>query len=566
MKGYFTFILHSHLPYVLSHGKWPHGTDWLNEAAAETYIPLLDVFGQLVAEGISPNVTIGISPILTEQLANKAFKEEFKEYLNQKIDASEDDRIQFEKTGEQNKMNLAVFWRDTYRGLLDRFTVKYGEDLVGAFKAFQDDGHLEIITCAATHGYLPLLLEDECVNAQVKLGVETYKKHYGRQPRGIWLPECAYRPAYSWKPPMSGFGDAKPRRGIEQFLHDHDINYFIVDSHLLKGGKAIGAYVERFGMLKKLHEQYEKEYTQIQGGPNTPYQAYTVASAEDSEQCANVLVRDPKTCLQVWSGEWGYPGDAHYLDFHKKHFPSGNRYWAVTDSKADLADKVEYRLEETDARLRENANHFVGIIYNLLAEQQKELNGPAIICAPFDTELFGHWWFEGPRWMYYVLKQLGQHDEIDLVTGGDYLEQNPPEKIVSLPEGSWGEGGHHFIWLNEWNEWTWRHIYEAERKMVKLAAEHADTDDEVLRRILNQMARELLLMESSDWQFLISTWAARDYAELRLSEHFEDFNKIYDVTNSYLAEGVLSEANEALLLDREQRDCPFELIELKWWT
>jgi 1,4-alpha-glucan branching enzyme len=541
--------------------------DWLNDAASETYIPLLETFSRLMEEGHLPKVVVGITPVLAEQLAAPTFKEELRGYLQNKIDAAREDGEQFEKWNWPNMKRLAKMWQDYFVNTLDLFEDKYRGDLIAAFKRLQDTGTLEIITCAGTHGYLPLLGKDSAIKAQIRVGVETYEKYFNRKPRGIWLPECAYRPRYQWKYPIEGFGDERMRKGIEEFLYEDGIEYFVVDSHLLKGGRAIGVYIHRFEALKQLWKQFEREYVvEAEGVDKSPYRVYLVSSTPGGEKPVAIFTRDPETGVQVWSGEWGYPGDGKYLDFHKKHFPGGHRYWRVTSAKADLAHKGEYQPEWVDERIRENASHFKDLVRGILSRHQKESGMPGIVVAPFDSELLGHWWFEGPRWLYYVLKWMDMDPEIELTTGGEYLDSAPPRRIISIPEGSWGEGGFHWIWLNEWTKWTWELIYEAETKMQEMAQEHASTSDPDLLRILRQMARELLLLESSDWQFLISTWSARDYAELRVREHYEDFVRLYGLAQERARGGELHIGDWEFLGDCERRDDLFPDIDVAWWA
>ncbi len=565
--GSFTFFLHTHIPYVLSHGTWPHGMDWLNEAASETYIPLLEVFNRLVGEGHLPKVVVGISPVLAEQLADPTFKEGLRGYLKNRIDAAREDGEQFAKWNWSNMKRVADMWQDYFANALNLFQDKYEGDLIGGFKRLQDTGALEIITCAGTHGYLPLLGEDSAIKAQIRVGVQTYEKYFGQHPRGIWLPECAYRPRYQWKYPIEGFGNERMRKGIEEFLYEDEIEYFLVDSHLLKGGKAIGVYIHRFEALKQLWKQFEREYVvEAKGIEKSPYQVYLASSSFGGDKAVAIFTRDPETGLQVWSGEWGYPGDGYYLDFHKKHFPGGHRYWRVTSANTGLGHKEEYRPGWVEERIRENAGHFKDLVKGILSRYRKESGHSGIVTAAFDTELLGHWWFEGPRWLYYVLKWIDMDPEMGLVTGGQYLDNNPPQQIISLPEGSWGEGGFHWIWLNEWTKWTWELIYDAETKMKEMAQKHAKTSDSDLLRLLRQMARELLLLESSDWQFLISTWSARDYAELRVREHYEDFMRLYDLLQK-CARGVeLHTGDWEFVGDCEERDALFADIELDWWS
>ena len=565
-QGKLVFVLHSHLPYVISHGKWPHGMDWINEAAAETYIPLLQVFDRLISEGISPKITVGLTPVLSEMLADNVFKNEFIDYIDQKIKAAQADAGEFYRIGDNDRHDIARMWESFYGDIRRYFVETIGRDIPGAFRRLQDGGHIEIMTCAATHGYLPLLGEDTAVQAQVKLGVATYRKHYGRAPRGIWLPECAYRPGYEWTPPIEGFGGPRKRKGVEEFLSENGIEYFIVDAHLLKGGEAVGVYLDRFSALKQLWKNFEDQYKPLdEDTAKTTHKLYYIASTEGKAP-VTFFTRDPDTGIQVWSGEHGYPGDGYYLDFHKKHFPGGHRYWRVTSAKADLADKLVYDPARVEGRIRENAIHFKNLVRDLCRKEGLPEGHPPLICAPFDAELFGHWWFEGPRWLYAVLKEVAQDPEVEAMTMGEYRDACPAIEVVSLPEGSWGKGGFHWIWLNDWTTWTWRHIYEDERLMQKAAQEYSGRTDEPTVSLLKLLAREMVLLESSDWQFLISTWAARDYAEMRFSNHHADFRKVLELLHKAGNGDRLTTGEQEAVREIAERDNLFEEIDPTWWV
>ncbi|MCK5381820.1 MAG: DUF1957 domain-containing protein [Candidatus Latescibacteria bacterium] len=565
--GSFTFVLHAHLPYVLSHGRWPHGTDWLNEAASETYIPILDVLTDLVEEGLSPKLTMGITPVLSEQMAHPVFRDELESYLEMKIQAAVKDQQTFLRSGDQGMADLARMWELRFAQIRDHFRERYGEDLIAAFRRLQDQGHIEIITCAATHGYLPLLGRDVSVQAQVKQAVATHTRLYGRPPRGMWLPECAYRPRYEWAPPAEAPGKPYLRKGVEEFLSENGIEYFIIDSAMLRGGRAIGAYLGRFEGLQQLWERFASGYTErALDVEKTPRAAYLVHSPASEGSPVAVLTRDPETGLQVWSGEHGYPGDGRYLDFHKKHFPGGHRYWRVTSAGSDLADKQMYEPERAAARIPENADHFVDLTREELKTYHEETGETGIVCAPYDAELFGHWWHEGPEFLRHVLRRIASDAEVELTTGSRFIEQTPPVHIVSLPEGSWGEGGYHYIWLNEHTEWTWKHIYEDEAWMQKLAQTFGATSDPKLMDILRQAGRELLLLQASDWQFLISAWSARDYAELRLVEHHECFQRLAKMAQR-CGESEEVDAGEWVFLEEcKQRDQLFEELDVRWFA
>src|SRR5581483_6418636 len=312
----FALVLHTHLPMVVNHGRWPHGSDWLNEAAFECYLPLLEVAHRLVADGVAPKWTINLSPVLTEQLASPEFQKELAFYYENVRRACAEGRAHFAQAGPPELVALCDFWEEFYERMWELHR-RIGGDIPGTFAELQRGGQLEIITCAATHGYLPLLSRDESIHLQLKTAVETHKRHFGVAPRGIWLPECAYRPRYEWTPP-TGRDRGRTRRlrpGLEELLAAHGLGYFVADSHLIAASAPVFLY-----------RDYLPLPGQLGGGPaepprsqrRSPYAPYRVASRGGTGE-AVAFFRDPRTTVQVWSRGHGYPGDFAYLEFHKKH-------------------------------------------------------------------------------------------------------------------------------------------------------------------------------------------------------------------------------------------------------
>jgi len=548
--GSFALVLHTHLPFVLGHGRWPHGSDWLMEVAAGCYLPLLDTIGQAAASGVSPRITIDVSPVLAGQLAAPAFRSEFEEYLRARISSARENRQEFAAANQPELAHLAEGWEGFYRDRLQQFERLNG-DLVGALRALADQGHVTLITCAATHGYLPLLSREESIALQLRVAVAAHRRHFGRAPDGIWLPECAYRPRYEWTPPVGPHkgGGRVRRRGIEEFMADAGLKFFITDVHLMRGGSPLSAYRDYYPALQQLSGPQPPSYRP----DRTPYRPYLVAS-RGGHGTATAFVRDPDSTLQVWSRDRGYPGDGSYLEFHKKHFPGGLRYWRVTDAKVDLGGKQLYEPARAQERVQAHAGHFVDLLRGVLTANPE---GPhAVVCSPYDTELFGHWWFEGPRWLAEVFARLPQARiaPVDCVT---YLETYPPDTTITLLEGSWGEGGDHRVWLNPHTEWTWERIYGAEDEFWTLARQAGTYATEPARRVASQLARELLLMQASDWQFLITTWAARDYAEARIAEHHATFTRLAQALRRLLAGGAMPPAEEEFLAACEAQDFLF---------
>ncbi len=528
--GAFQFVLHSHIPYARKAGRWPHGEEWLHEAASETYIPLLRMLYELREEGVPYRLAIGITPVLAEQLADADVQEHFETYLAQRITAAEHDVAHFssaEDTADPHLHYLAGWYRDWYCGVRDAFIGQFSRDILGAFRLLQDEGFVEILTSAATHAYLPLLANDSSIRAQLRLGINSYQRHFGRLPRGIWLPECAYRPAYYE-------GDTL-RPGIEQFLADAGLQFTFGETHAITGGRPVGiAAGDVLGPYGEITRRYAVPIEEkTPSRPATTFQPYRLfdstrsdGDGEGSLTDVSVFGRNDRTGIQVWGADWGYPGDYDYREFHKRAGTSGLQFWRVTNSNADLARKEYYQPEWAAMKCQLHAEHFIQLVYATLREYQQTNNGAqGLISSNYDAELFGHWWFEGVDWLGKVLRGLAEHEEIQLTSPGAYLDQCPPTHGIRLPESSWGAGGRHFTWNNGDNRWMWRPIHELEGRMSAVAAQYKRPDADATAT-LQQAARELLLCQSSDWPFLVSTGQARNYAIQRFSQHAERCNRL----------------------------------------
>jgi len=517
-----------------------------------SYLPLLEVFTALAEAGVSPHATVDVSPVLAEQLAAPAFRRELEEFLRARIAAARDDAAEFERQGRADLVGGARHWERTYRRRLEQFERLDG-DLVGAFRRLHDAGHIHLITCAATHGYLPLLLRDESIDLQLRVAAATHRRHFAHAPDGIWLPECAYRPRYEWTPPVGPLrGRVRARRrGLEEFLAEHSLRFFITDAHLVGGGPPLSPYRDYYPALRALVEST---------GPSlehdrTPYRPYLVASRGGRGE-AVAFVRDPRTTMQVWSRDAGYPGDEWYLEFHKTHFPGGLRYWRVTSPRTDLGAKEPYEPARAAERIAAHAGHFVQLLHGVLAAHRDRGRGAGIACSPYDTELFGHWWFEGPRWVREVYRRLPDGG-IEAVDCARALDRHPPGEAIALQEGSWGEGGDHRVWLNRETEWTWERLYAVEEEFWQAARETAHSPSAPVRRVRAQAARELLLLQASDWQFLITTRAARDYAEARFAEHYANVTRLLRMLRRVAAGTPPEGAEEEFLQAREAQNFLF---------
>jgi 1,4-alpha-glucan branching enzyme len=508
----FVLTLHSHLPYVLNHGRWPHGSDWICEAALDTYLPLLETLRRLGAGETPAPVTIGFTPVLANQLSSPAFVREMDAFFAQRLAACDEAPASLAKTGEDYLLPQVAFWRERFQRLHRLFREIDG-DLVAAFRALEAAGRIEIIGSAATHGFLPLLARDESIRFQLAVGTAEHRRLFGRAPQGCWLPECAYRPRGPWAPwptgPRSGM-----RRGIEEHLADAGFRFFFVDAHLASAGPPLGFSGDPAALDPEVHQPTAR--AGAAAGPRSPYVAYRVAHTRGPDVAA--FVRDPRASMQVWSRFEGYPGDGVYLEFHKMRWPGGLKLWRVSGPGVDLGDKEPYDAALAHHRAQGHAEHFAGLLAGIAGGEPQRRDG--VVVAPFDTELFGHWWFEGPDFLGDVYRALRGATGIRPATASQHLLRHPTRATIRMPAGSWGANGDFSMWLNDQTVWTWERLWPLEERFWDAAPAALASDD--TRFILAQAARELLLAQSSDWQFIISTGAAADYGERRFREHCSD--------------------------------------------
>ncbi|MGB7068792.1 MAG: 1,4-alpha-glucan branching protein domain-containing protein [Pyrinomonadaceae bacterium] len=524
--GYFSLILHAHLPFV-RHPEYPEflEEDWLFEAITEVYLPLIFIFQNLHEAGAKPRAAMNVSPPLCEMLADKMLEERYTRHLENIIELATKELDRTEREAP-HFVEAASMYVENLNASLDLWNNRYGRNLINAFRELQEEGVLEIITCGATHGFLPLISTPEARRAQITIAVENYKKHFGTVPRGIWLPECAYEP------------------GVESLLKDHGIEYFISDTHAI-----------------------------LYGDPRPRYGVHAPVVFANG---VAVFARDVETSQQVWSAEIGYPGNDVYREFYRDigwdqpieylrpHLhEDGNRrhlglkYHRITGRNVPQNQKKPYIPSLARDKAAENAAHFIGERIKQAHVLRETFDGhPPLVVSPYDAELYGHWWFEGPQFIDFFFRKLHfDQDEIAAVTPGDFLDSGIPIQIQKPTSSSWGEKGYFKVWLNEKNSWMYPYQHDAERKMTEFA-DHFTEPTEVEARILNQLARELLLAQSSDWAFQIYQETTVEYSSRRFQSHIHRF----DLLAKMLDTGNM---NEELLVEIEHRDNIFKEIDFR---
>jgi 1,4-alpha-glucan branching enzyme len=529
--GFFSLILHAHLPFV-RHPEYPEflEEDWLFEAITEVYLPLIFIFQNLHEAGVKPRLAMNVSPPLCEMLSDGLLQSRYTRHLENLLELA-DKEVHRTQNEAMEFHDVAKMYARTLRASLGLWNDRYKRDLVAAFRELQDEGVIEIITCGATHGFLPLISTPEARRAQINVAVSNYKKHFGRQPRGIWLPECAYEP------------------GVEALLKNAGIEYFISDTHAI-----------------------------LYGDPRPRYGVHAPVFCPNG---VAVFARDVETSQQVWSAEIGYPGNDVYREFYrdvgwdlpidylKPHLhEDGNRrhlglkYHRITGRNVPQQNKAPYNPALATEKAAENAGHFIGERIKQAHKLRATFEGhPPLVVSPYDAELFGHWWFEGPLFIDFFFRKL-HYDQSDIaaITPGDFLDSGIPIQRQRPTASSWGENGYYKVWLNERNSWMYPYQHDTERRMTDLvdrfAAEAARTGGLLAteNRLLKQLARELLLGESSDWAFQIYQGTTVEYSTRRFESHIHRFDLLAKMLES-------GDVDHELLAEIERRDNIFPEID-----
>ncbi len=521
-KGYLSLVLHAHLPFI-RHPEYEDflEEDWFFEAMCETYIPLLDVYERLTAEGTDFRVTMSITPPLCNMMADPLLRERFRRYYSLRLELAEKEVVRNRNT---QFLEVAKMYETKFRRIRELYEDYYHGNVLAGFKKFQDMGKLEIITCGATHGFLPLELRKEAVHAQIKLAADDYRTHFGRGPRGIWLAECAYNP------------------GDDVYLKAQGIRYFFLETHGI-----------------------------IYGSPRPRYGVYAPVYCPSG---VAAFGRDMESAQQVWSAETGYPGDSRYREFYRDlgydleydyvkpylHQDGvrrniGMKYCKIT-GRVQLNEKAPYNPAEAREMAASHAGNFMFNRERQIEHLNHFLGKKPVVVSMYDAELYGHWWYEGVDFLEFLFKKV-HHDQktIKMVTPSEYLSLHPDNQVVQPSMSTWGDKGYNEVWLNGTNDWMYRHLHKQVERMVELANKFPAADG-LLRRALNQCAREVVLGMSSDWAFLMTVGTAKSYSTKRFVAHTHRFTGLYEqIMGNRIEEGYLG--------DIEWRDNIFPAVDYR---
>ncbi len=498
-RGYLCLVLHAHLPFV-RHPEEEYFLEenWFYEAITETYIPLIQVFENLVRDNVDFRITMSLTPTLVAMLSDPLLQDRYLRHINKLIELAEKE---VNRTGNDVHFHgVALMYYRKFLEAKELFCNKYQKNIVTAFRNFQNMGYLEIITSSATHGFLPLLnVNKSDVRGHIHVGVESYAKAFGRMPKGIWLPECGFYP------------------GLDEVLKEAGLRYFFVDSH---------------GILNA-----------------DPIPRYSVHAPLYCPSGVAAFGRDWESSKQVWSSKEGYPGDPDYREYYKDigfeldfnyikpyihpqgiRINTGLKYWRIT---GDSSYKEAYVPDWARNKAAMHAGNFMFNRQKQIEHLSYYMDREPIIVAPYDAELFGHWWYEGPMWIEFLARKIFyDQDTVTMITPPEYLCQYSTNQLSMPSASSWGYKGYNEFWVEGSNDWIYRHLHKAGGRMQELLDLFSPylrrAKSNLYRRALNQAARELLLAQSSDWAFIMKTGTMVAYAQRRAKMHINRFMRLYE--------------------------------------
>ncbi|KEO83010.1 1,4-alpha-glucan branching protein domain-containing protein [Tumebacillus flagellatus] len=502
VKGYLALVLHAHLPFVRHPESEAYLEErWLFEAITETYIPLLQVYQGLLADGVEFRVTMSITPTLLSMLTDPLLQKRYLKHITKLIELAEKEVLRTEAQDPQFN-GLAFKYLNRFTTLRE-FYLRYHGNLITAFRELQDLGKLEIITCAATHAFLPNVMTEEAIRAQLQTAVDLHTRHFGRAPQGIWLPECGYVPE------------------LDALLKEVGLRFFFTDAHGV---------------------------TTVEPAP-----VFGTCSPVLTPHGVAAFPRDMESSNQVWSTQEGYPGDFNYREYYRDigfdlpfedvrdyihpdgiRISTGVKYFRITGK---TGEKEPYNPQWAREKAAEHAGNFLFNRERQIEHASAHMGRRPIIVAPYDAELLGHWWYEGPIWLDMLLRKLHfDQTTVQTITPSEYLGLYPDFQVCRLPMSSWGRGGYADVWLRGENDWIYPALHRMERRMIDLA-DSFPQPSELQRRALNQAARELMLAQCSDWAFIMDNKTMVEYAVKRTKHHVNRF----DALDGMLCKGNINE-------------------------
>jgi 1,4-alpha-glucan branching enzyme len=510
------FVLNTHMPYAKNKA-YPYTTEycWFLDCMTDTYIPLFSLFEDLGDKEIDFAITISLTPSVLEMMSDPDLCKLYENYIESKI--------QFLK--ESYKYNvpgiqaIVGYHLQRFEKCREQLISRWNGNLIGILRKLNITGKIEFITSAISHAYLPLWeSKPSSVKWQVSSSIEYFQSIFKKKPSGFWLPECGYF------------------NGLEEILSSMELRYFFT------------AYD---GIIK-----------------GTPAPKYDVNLPVLCSNNVAVFGKDWLPHNKIWDEFCGYPGDRDYLNFHSdikniiktnKNFPFSNIPSVHLSAIQYLAKNgAIYNPDVAYNKILAHAKDFAKACSDRFTEISKNIPEEPVIVALFDTEHFGHFWHEGILWLKEFITEVNRSQPcFKLSTPSSYLRREPTLQHVQPSPSSWGYQGYNETWLVDDNHF----VYPIIHRFIEEIEKHVLKNDCSLK-FKQALLKELWLVQSSDWAFMIQKNSFAEYAKMRIAKHCGNIItllKIANWQNNHL-EPILQSAEYSGFLENFNFDVTTEMI------
>jgi 1,4-alpha-glucan branching enzyme len=516
--GEVALVLHTHLPYLRRHGVWPVGEEWLFQAWGTSWLPVTRLLERLAGEGFTDVLTLGVSPMVAHQVADRRLGDDLGTWLGGQVWRSEEQRWHHLMDDAVRDLS-SFFWRRFDRLLAYHEDVQRRGGLLAIWAELADRGVIELLGGPATHPYLPLQTDPALIDGHLAVGLDAHARWAGARPTGLWPPELGYRPCgpvadatadpevvdAHGTPTLPRVGADLP--GLEAHYAAHGVGHVLVDAPTL---------IHAAGGAER--DWTVRPPTAAAGSPESVVHDGVLIG--DSDVVA--YARDLAVAYHVWSPTAGYPGNAWYRDYHATGGYGVHPSWRVTDRALPPDAKAPYEPPAAQRQVERDADHLLGVLHRTLDDRPG-----ALVVAAYDTELFGHWWFEGVDWLETVVRRVAADPGLRPTTLASRRERRPPTRRLHLPESSWGYAKGHASWVTPGTRPMWAELRRAEdRARTTLAGGRGTSAQRV------QVARELALLASSDWPFMVTRGKCAGYARERADDHAARLHTVCDAIDT----------------------------------
>jgi 1,4-alpha-glucan branching enzyme len=463
------------------------------ESLSETYLPLLETLERLDRLHIPFRLGLAISPVLCHLLEDRGLIKRYLEYTDRQIEFGRNELDRSPDDPARQKLTRLYYDRFVERRIA--FTERYDRNILKVLDVYQRRGNVEIIASPATHAFLPFYAAyPEAIQAQIEAATLCYRSRFGKYPQGFWLPELGWSPE------------------LEKYIRAYNFGYTVLEAHGLV-----------FGSPPALKGSFYPA--------KTPAGVFLLGRDYYAVRDLSALTGLGKDA-QIYRDNCSDAGYEHPTDLVGPFLgPNGLR--RGTGYKYHSREGGLYKAQEAQARARDAARAFLENCVSRLNTASRLMETPPLCLCAFDADFFGRNWYEGPAFIETLFREASGREDIRFKTPAEYLFKQDSADFQTLsPEfSSQGTNGYAETWLDGSNDWMYRHAYRALERMIELAERFPD-DTGLKERALNQAAREILLMQSSDWPRMLYREKSPEFARCCIEDSLRNFTTIYEALGS----------------------------------